>query len=109
MSSETKIITLRKQGDLFVCTIDNQEFGFRKWPWGEKSKIMNQCIRQTPMGPQLDTVEFNLAMLMNTLKKAPFEIKREILENHPNSQLMDLLVQITTKLNLLGDVEIKNL
>jgi len=104
-----KIITLRKVGDLFVCAINKEEYGFIKWNWGQKNKIMTQCIRQTPMGPQLDTVEFNLAMLMATLKKAPFEVKREVIENHPDSQLMDLLVQITTKLNLLGDVEIKNL
>jgi len=108
MSDE--IIKLKKEGDLWVCRIDGQEYGFRKWTWGEKNKTTSQCSRLGPNGETIfDSGEFNIRLLLATLKKAPFKIDRQTIENYPDSVLIDKLLQITTKLNLLGKFEIQNL
>lgn len=110
MSEKEEIIRLRRQGSLWVCELGGKEYTFRKWAWGEKNRITSQCTRMTPDGRQyLDIAEFNLNLLMTTLKKAPFKIDRETIENYPDSILIDKLLQISTKLNLLGNVEIQNL
>ena len=110
MSEKTQTIKLRKQGDLYECEIDGDKYDFRIWTWGEKNKVTEQCTRVLPSGQQkLEVGEFNLCMLLATLKKAPFKIDRATIESYPNPKLIDLLIRITTKLNLLEDVEIKNL
>jgi len=105
-----EIIKLSKKGDLWVCQIDGREYGFRKWTWGEKNKTTDKCSKIGPQGQTMfDTAEFNLSLLLATLKKAPFEINSETIQKHPDSILIDKLLRVTTKLNILSSVEIRNL
>lgn len=105
-----EIIKLKKQGDFWVCKVNGQDYSFRKWTWGEKNNTTAKCSRLGPAGQtQFDTADFNIRLLLLTLKKAPFEITRENIINHPDSILIDKLLQITTKLNLLGPLDIQNL
>lgn len=107
--SEEKI-TLRKQNDLYVCEFSGKEYGFRKLTWGERSRITSQCTKTSPIGmPTLDMGEFNLNLLMSSLKKAPFDVKREVIDNYPDAILIDKLIQIATKLNVSETLNIQNL
>jgi len=108
---EQEVIKLKRVNDLWVCTINGQEYGFRKWTWGEKNTLSSRCMRTDPMSgvPQFDSAEFNMQLLLSTLKLAPFQVTREELTRHPDAILVDKLLQITQKLNILGQVEIQNL
>jgi hypothetical protein len=107
--SEKEVIVLKKKDDLWICEIDSKEYGFKKWTWGEKNKVISISMRISPDGTSIfDASLFNLNMLLATLKKAPFAINKETLES-ADSKLIDKLLRVTTKLNLLEPVEIKNL
>ncbi len=103
-------INVSKKGDLWECKIDGHDFAFRQWTWGEKNRAVSDCTRiGSESQAVFDTSEFNIRLLLQTLKKAPFAISRDALINYPNSRTVDKALQITSKLNLVGNVEIKNL
>jgi hypothetical protein len=113
MSEEDKnkiLVSLKKEGDLYTTQLFGQDYAFRKWTWGEKNRTFSKCQRIGPSGEiQFDQAEFNMTLLLSTLKKAPFPINRETFDNYPDSPFIDLLVQITSKLNILNQFEIQNL
>lgn len=110
--SEKEVIVVKPpkdEGGLWTCSINGKEYGFRKWTWGEKNKVISISMRITPDGTStFDPALFNVNMLLATLKKAPFQVNKEILESSDN-KLIDRLLRITTKLNLLEPIEIQNL
>ena len=104
-------LILKKQEDgLYHTAINGEEYAFRKWTWGEKNRLYAKCSRFGSNGePIFESGEFTIQMLMTTLKIAPFKITRENIESHPDSPLIDVLIKLTEKINLLGQIEIQNL
>jgi hypothetical protein len=106
-----EIIELKPEGNLLVCKINGETFGFRKLTWGEKNKIMEISQKMSPIDGKLDfnVFDFNINLLLATLKKAPFNVNKQTLESYPDAKLIDILLQITTDLNIVGKQKIQNL
>ena len=103
-------IELKKEGNLWVCQIEGKEFGFRKLTWGEKNKITEISQKVGPNGQLYFSLsEFNVNLVLGTLKKAPFPITRESLESYPDAKLIDICLNIATDMNLASPREIQNL
>jgi hypothetical protein len=102
-------IELKLQGNLMVCKIDEKEYGFKKLTWGEKNKVISISQRLMPNGQMMFDMEaFNINLMLATLKKAPFNITKESIENS-DAKVMDTLHTIATKLNIADPVTIENL
>jgi hypothetical protein len=103
-------IELKKDGNLWVCKIEDKEYGFRKLTWGEKNKITEISQKIGPNGqPYFSMAEFNVNFLLGTLKKAPFQITRESLEAYPDAKIIDICLKIATDMNIASPPEIQNL
>lgn len=111
MSERTEKVKIKVDGESFTYVhTDGKEYSFKKWTWGEKNKVTQASMKLLPDGTfYLDPMEFNLNMLLATLKKAPFEVNKASIEGHKDCKLIDLLVKITTEFNLMKPVEIQNL
>ncbi len=104
------IIELKKDGNLWTCQVEGKEFGFKKLTWGEKNKIMEISQKQRNDGQLYFSVaDFNINLLLGTLKKAPFGISKESIENYPDAKLIDILLKIATDMNIASPPEIQNL
>ena len=103
-------LELKLQGNLYVGEIDGKEFGFRKITWGEKNKIISISQRINPNGqPSFDMSEFNINLILATVKKAPFALSKESLESYPDAKLIDKLLSVATQMNIADPVDIQNL
>ncbi len=103
-------IELKKDGNLWVCRIEGKEYGFRKLTWGEKNKIIEISQKMGPNGQLYFSIaEFNLNLLLGTLKKAPFQVSKESVENYPDAKIIDICLKISTDMNIASPPEIQNL
>ena len=110
MSENKKTIELKKDGNLWVCTIEGKDFGFKKLTWGEKNKIMDISQRMGPNGSLTFSVaDFNINLLLGTLKKSPFAVSKESIEAYPDAKLIDILLKISTDMNIASLPEVQNL
>ena len=113
--SEGKIeVNLKKVGDLWTATIDGQDYGFRKWTWGEKNDLSSKCTRVNFMtgASEFDNKYFNEQMFLATVrKKADGKFTNFTLEElrTSDSQLIDMLFKISQELNLVKLFETRNL
>jgi hypothetical protein len=105
-----KEIELESQGNLWIYKVEGKEFGFKKLTWGEKNKVIAISQKLSPNGVlTFDMESFNVNLLLAALKKAPFAINRETLENYPDAKLIDTLHSIATQMNIADPIQIKNL
>ncbi len=110
----SEIYEFAKEGDLFVTTICDEKFAFRKWTWGEKNALSNECTHVDPITGfiNFDSGAFNEQLIIKTVlyndgsKFVSFTIE-EI--RGMDAQLGDRLFRITQKLNTVSKIEIKNL
>ncbi len=110
MSENKKTIELKKDGNLWTCQIEGKEFAFRKLTWGEKNKITEISQKIRPDGQFVFSIsDFNVNLLLATLKKAPFAINKGGLESYPDAKLIDILLKIATDMNIASLPEIQNL
>jgi len=103
------VIELKKEGNLWIWEHEGKEYGIRKWTWGEKNRVMSISTTLRGDGEErFDVAKFNINMLLATLKKAPFAINKESLEQQ-DPLLIDQIFNISSKLNLLSPAKIQNL
>lgn len=53
----------------YTFLVENKRFRFKRWAWGEKNRITNECVAFNPAtnGFEVDTIAFNERMLANTI------------------------------------------
>lgn len=110
----SEVYELVKEGDLFVTTVCNEKFAFKKWTWGEKNALISECSHIDPISGivNFDTIGFNELMFVKTIfyhdgsKYMPFTVE-EI--RGMDAQLGDRLFRISQKLNMVSQIETKNL
>lgn len=109
-----EVYTLKKEGEFYTTEILGQNYGFRKWNWGEKSEASNAATQMDQISGFInyDSLKFNLKLITSTVYKrsddkfVPFtEEEFKALD----AQLGERLFQITQKLNLVSQVEAQNL
>ena len=105
---------LKKEGNLWVTTILDNRYGFRKWTWGEKNDVSAKATNLNPLSGALsyDSAYFNNQLLLKTVRKEVdgkfIEFSEEEIKNL-DGQLGERLFQITQRLNLVLNVEAQNL
>jgi hypothetical protein len=108
---------LHKEGDLWVTEIpekSGQFFGFKKWSWGEKNTLLDDCTVVNPMNgmASVDTTKFNEGLIVKTVFKnvdgkfVPFTIEEV---RTLDAQLGERLFRITQNMNLVSEIESRNL
>lgn len=110
----SEVYEFKQEGELFVTAVCGEKFAFKKWTWGEKNSLGSECTRIDPITNvvSFDSTGFNERMFLRTIlyhdgsKYVPFTIE-EI--RGMDSQLGDRLFRLTQKLNLVSQVETKNL
>ena len=112
MSKE--IITLKKEGELWVTELYGKRYGFRKWTWGEKNELSGKCSRTDPQSGfgTFEIAVFNEGLFLATVRKqTDGEFVNFTLEELKSMDglLADKLLQITQKLNLVQPFEMQNL
>lgn len=62
----------------YAFIVDRQQFNFKRWTWGTKNRITNECVSlQTATNKfEVDTVAFNEKMLTETLIEINFNGKK---------------------------------
>jgi len=99
-----------KDGNLYVFELNGKSYGFKKLTWGEKNRVMKISQTITHDGQlQFDMAEFNTNLVLATLKKAPFAISKQSINEYPDSKLMDNVLSIATQMNIADPIKIQNL
>ena len=115
MKKET--YNLKKEGALWVGEIPSGSgvsFGFRKWTWGEKNQLTSDCTVINPMlnSVTIDSIRFNEQLVLRTVNKkvgdAYVVLTLEELRAM-DAQMGERLFRVTQEMNLISEVEAKNL
>jgi len=112
MSVETYKMTV--EGNYVTTEVLGKKYGFRKWTWGEKNALTAECSLVNPINGTIsyNQVNFNEQFMLKTVYKSVDE-KFEPLTVEEirmmDAQLGERLFQITSKLNLVTNVETQNL
>lgn len=110
LNEQKNKIDLKLVNGLFIGNVDGKELGFKKLSWGEKNKVVSISQKMTQNGTLLFDIEtFNTNLILACLKKAPFPISKESIENYPDALLMDKVLSICTQMNIADQVQIQNL
>ena len=62
----------------YAFIVDSDQFKFKRWTWGEKNRISNECVTFNPATSQFEvnTVAFNEKMLAETLIEIDIDGKK---------------------------------
>ena len=108
---------LRKEDNLLVTEIPSgsgANFGFKKWTWGEKNAMTSECTIIDPLRGfvTIDSEKYNALLVAKTVfkkvedKYVPFTIEEV---KALDAQLGERLFRITQTINLVSEVEARNL
>ena len=108
---------LKKEGNLFTTEIPSGSgvfFGFRKWTWGEKNALTSECTIIDPFTNfvRIDSIRYNETLVVRTVMKKVGENFVAITADELRSmdaQIGERLSRITQSINLVQEVEAKNL
>ncbi|UCE74324.1 MAG: hypothetical protein JSV56_01100, partial [Methanomassiliicoccales archaeon] len=66
-----------QKDNTYLFIFDNNRFKFKRWTWGEKNRIINECITLNPGSElfEVNPVEFNEKILAQTLIEANIDGK----------------------------------
>ena len=117
MSSEVQTLAIDGEDDTYTYDaeakvhrfeIDGQAYGFKRWTWGEKNRVVSESISLHPTTGQfkIDTGLFNELMLGAVLSEAPFEVTLSNLREL-DPVLGDQLLRIAQWVNEISDAEKK--
>jgi hypothetical protein len=108
---------LQKEGELYVTEVpigSGKRFGFRKWTWGEKNNLVNSCLSFDPISgvTTTDSNKFDEQLFVMTIfKEVEGKFVKFTVEEARNldGQLGERLSRITQKLNLVKEIDARNL
>jgi len=108
---------LQKEGNLYTAEVPSGSgaiFGFRKWSWGEKNALSAECTTMNPLSGFItfDSTRYNEMLVVKTVNKKVNELFTPLTIGEVQSldgQLGERLFRITQAINLVQEVDARNL